>query len=170
MVIARRLITFARLGWRRQALFLEALALVGFAWVATRALPFRWVRPLYGRPRAPGTPDVPGVPGVSDAPDGHVAAPGRGGEREVDPFVREVCWALHMVHSRLSWDRSCLARAIAGRIMLRRRGYAPTLYLGAHRRDGSDVEFHAWLMEHGAPVTGVRGSHPFTTLAVFDSD
>ena len=150
--------TFCRLGWRRQALFVEALALVAFAWAVTRLLPYRWVSPLYGRPRA------------AEAAAGESAgAPGRR-PFAPDPAVRDVRWALRMVHRRLAWDRSCLARALAGRIMLRRRGYSTTLYIGAFRGTASAPGLHAWLLEHGAPVTGVGEIPGLATLAVFDGD
>lgn len=155
--MARRLSTFARLDWHRQALFVEALGLVSFAWTALHVLPFRWVRPLCGTPRA--ATDVDGtLEGLPRVPF-----------RQADPMVREVAWALRMVHTGLGWDRSCLARAVAGRIMLRRRGCAPTLYIGAARAAG-DMKFHAWLLDRGVPVTGVRGAGTFTTLAIFDGD
>ncbi len=147
--------TFARLGPRRQALFLEALLLVGFATVATRVLPFQWTRRLYGRARRRRDP----------ATDEVVRA-----RPPVDPAVRDVAWALYVIGRRFFRDTGCLARAIAGRIMLRRRGYAPTLYIGAQRVPGADTKLHAWLLERGTAVTGVREAESYTTLAVFDAD
>jgi hypothetical protein len=55
--------------------------------------------------------------------------------------------------SRLPWHTSCLERAVAAKWMLRRRGVASTLYLGA-RHSGSGLTAHAWLRTGPAIVTG----------------
>lgn len=153
MPLRRRLRTFTRFERRRQSVLLEAALLFGFAYVATRALPFSWTRRLYGRPRK--------GPTSVDPPPGDSAA---------DPAVRDVRWALYMVRTRLGADRACLASAIAGRMMLRRRGYAPTLYIGAARSPSGGIQLHAWLVERGHPVAGVGKLGAFETLAAFDAD
>lgn len=147
----RQVRTFAKLGARRQALFLEALGLVVFASAAVKLLPYRATRRLYGNPNP--RPIEPVWP--------------RRDDWRVDPQVHDVSWALHAVERTTGWDRSCLARAIAGRIMLRRRGFAPTLVIGTRRAAGA-LAFHAWLLEHGQPVSGVRAARGFSVLAVFD--
>lgn len=154
MRIARRLRTFARLGVHRQALFIEALVLVVAALVATRVLPFRIARRLYGTPRI----DADASPASTVRPSAEAAA-----------RIGDVRWALRMVHERLGWDRSCLLRAIAGRVMLRRRGHRSTLYLGARHDDAGSVKLHAWLYADGVPVSGVRDAHGFKTLGIFDA-
>lgn len=154
----RRILAFVRLERRRKTIFLEALLWMAFGTAATRLLPFRWMRSLYGRPRTGRKTE--GVEGSS--------APMAVRER-CDPVLGDVRWALRVLQGLRDPRRGCLARAIAGRMMLRRRGYAPTLHIGARRPDaGGEAELHAWLTVHGEPVTGVRGAGPFTTLAVFD--
>lgn len=60
---------------------------------------------------------------------------------------------IQVAANRLPWHTSCLVRAMAAKWMLRRRGVASTLYLGA-RHSGSGLAAHAWLRTGPAIVTG----------------
>lgn len=150
----RHLRKFGALGFRRQALLTEAMGLVAFASMITRLSPYRLSRRLYGSPRRADGATMPPVVQM-DA---------------VDPRIRDVAWALRVVMRITGSDKGCLPRAIAGRIMLRRRGFAPTLVIGTRRDADRVLAFHAWLLEHGRPVTGVRAGRQFTALAVFETE
>lgn len=125
---------------------------MGFA-AGLRRLPFRYQRLLYGRP----------LPEVANAP-----APGL---HELEPAdelaVRQVRAALARAARYWPGEGSCLLRAIAGRLMLARRGVATQLYFGG-RREGGDLRLHAWLMRGKAPVCGVREAQGFTVLSGFE--
>lgn len=58
------------------------------------------------------------------------------------------------VARRMPFDASCLARAMAAQWMLRRRGIASHLQLGALRRPDHTVALHAWLTVAGRCVVG----------------
>jgi hypothetical protein len=60
----------------------------------------------------------------------------------------------------------CLPRALAAHAMLRRRGIASRLCLGAARRDGA-VAAHAWVEVDGEKVVGAAEAEGFTTLAAY---
>lgn len=150
--------TFVRLDRRRKAILVEAALFVALFTVTLRLLPFRSLRWLFGRPRRPS----PGAPGRA------VETLRR--DRN-DRVLVDVRWALGVVRRLGDPRRGCLPRALAGRVMLRRRGYTPTLHIGIRRDDGAGkVAFHAWLTEQGTPVTGVRTDLSFATLAQFDGD
>ncbi len=61
---------------------------------------------------------------------------------------------------------TCLPQALAGRVMLRRRGIPSTLSLGTRRRpDG--LTFHAWIATDGVILNVGGGPRRFATLATF---
>jgi hypothetical protein len=70
------------------------------------------------------------------------------------------------------WDAKCLAQAVAGKWMLRRRGLPSTLYLGVERvHEGEKwLEAHAWLRSGTDFVTGERHYERFHVLAAFSED
>jgi hypothetical protein len=80
---------------------------------------------------------------------------------------RDVRRALGRASRHLPWHSTCLMRAIAGRIMLRRRQCPGTVFVGVERRQGSDHAFHAWLLAGGVPITGVSEARRFTVVATF---
>ena len=144
------------LGRLRSALRLppgeRARALEAAAWfhayrAVVRLVPRRRLGPLLG---VEGPPDA--------RPEAPPAAP---------EVVRQVRRALERA-SRATPD-TCLAQALAGRAMLRRRGLASTLSLGVRRADG-DLAFHAWLRSGGALVNGTAGPGVYTVLATYHDD
>ncbi|PAP75865.1 lasso peptide biosynthesis B2 protein [Rubrivirga marina] len=61
---------------------------------------------------------------------------------------------------------TCLAQALAGRVMLRRRGLPSTLSLGA-RKEGERLAFHAWLRAGGLLLNPGGGPRDYAVLATF---
>lgn len=61
---------------------------------------------------------------------------------------------------------TCLAQALAGRVMLRRRGLPSTLSLGA-REEGDRLAFHAWLRAGGLLLNPGGGPRDYAVLATF---
>jgi len=84
--------------------------------------------------------------------------------------IWQVRWALRMAKEHLPWEGTCLPRALAGRIMLRRRGLPATVLIGALRGADHELHLHAWLTTREAiPITGVREGRGFRVLARFES-
>ena len=91
----------------------------------------------------------------------------------VPPSVREsivaqsVQRALARVANRVPWKATCLVQAIAGRLMLWRRGIPSVLHLGAKAGMDSDLAAHAWLSCGDVPVTGAEHAQQYTSIAAF---
>ncbi len=134
------------LRWR--AMVLEAMAWLAAAWVAVRLLPFRWITPYLGELVDPGETVAPAA-----------AAP-------VRP-VLDVSYAIQRARRRLPWESTCLMQAIAGRAMLKRRGFHTILYLGVRLDKQDGFGAHAWLQCEGMVVTGQDVKNSFTPLASF---
>lgn len=136
-------ITFRRLPRSTQLLFIETILWLGLARLVVLWLPIRWLRPFLGP-----------VNQAMKVPDesGRAAQPAaRPAQAET---IAQVRWMLRWASRYTLWDSNCLARSIAGRMVLRRRGIASTLYLGV-AKEGDQMKAHAWLLAGQVGVTGV---------------
>jgi len=149
-----------RLPLSRQGILIETLVLMAVAWAATRLLPLRALAPFYGRLNRTNAD-----PGRSGVPERELA----GLSQRQKEQMWQVRWALRMAKHHLPCDGTCLPRALAGSVMLRRRGLPATVRIGAFRREGQDLKLHAWLTTFDeVPVSGVREADGFTVLATFE--
>jgi hypothetical protein len=123
-----------------------AMALV-CARVLLRAVPFRWVARIAGA--------------VSNGP-----APDRTSRPASDPAAAAIGRAVAGAARRLPWRSTCLDRALAGRLLLARRGIPSTLVLGV-AKDQDLVHAHAWLVAGGGTVSGRRQAAHFNPIAAF---
>jgi hypothetical protein len=85
--------------------------------------------------------------------------------RSADPDARAVAIALRRGARRLPWHSSCLARALAGRMMLARRRIPSTIVFGV--AGGGQLRAHAWLVAGDGMVCGGREADAFTPIAAF---
>ena len=97
--------------------------------------------------------------GARGTPDAPPAAP-----EALPPGVAAVRRALRRASRR--HPDTCLAQALAGRVMLRRRGLPSTLSLGA-RKEGERLAFHAWLRAGGLLLNPGGGPRDYAVLATF---
>lgn len=125
----------------------EAVVALAAANLLLRLLPFR----LAGR--------LLGERGASAAAERAAA--------EHAAVAEKVRRALARAAARAPWRTTCLIQALAGRLMLKRRGVPCAVYFGVKREDGFAA--HAWLVAGRTPVCGVAQSHGFTPIAVFTS-
>ena len=79
-----------------------------------------------------------------------------------------VAWAVETMSRHTPWESACLAQAIAGKYMLRRRGVASELYLGTRKDDRNQLLAHAWLSVNGSIILGGGGRDTFTALSAFE--
>jgi hypothetical protein len=138
--------------WHRLRV-LEALAALTLARVALRVMPFRWIVALVGCAATVGDDDRPR-------------------RASTDPVSAGVRSALRAGARRLPWHSTCLTRALAGRMMLSRRGVPSTLVFGVTNdggRDGAGIAAHAWLMTADGTVCGGREAPRFRPLAAIRS-
>jgi hypothetical protein len=125
--------------WRRGSRALEAAALLVATHIGLRASPRKIAARVLRR---------------AQVPDGSVADEARA--RDVAAVVERM--------ARWTGNPTCLSQAVTGWLMLRRRGIAASVRVGA-RRDDAGVHMHAWLDVGGAClIGGVEASRfvPFT--------
>lgn len=146
-LLRHKSITFWRLPRSTQLLFAETILWLGLARLTVLWLPFRWIRPYLGPVNQAMTATEES--GRAIQPDNQLT------QAET---IAQIRWMLHWASRYTLWDSNCLARSIAGKMMLRRRGIASTLYLGI-TKDGDQMKAHAWLLAGGVGVTGVEVSH-----------
>lgn len=65
------------------------------------------------------------------------------------------------------WESQCLVKAIAGMMMLERRGIDSTIYLGTTRDEDGKMIAHAWLRSGPFYVSGSEGMKQFTVVGMF---
>ncbi|MGB8600670.1 MAG: lasso peptide biosynthesis B2 protein [Rhizomicrobium sp.] len=123
----------------------ETLLALALAWVLVFAVPFRRTAAWLGQAGAPGSA------AAAIAPDQLLRA-------------RSVCRRAARLAPRVPWRTSCLVQAVAGCLLLRRRGIAATIRLGVKKGDGA-LSAHAWLMVGGQTVLGGDAAEGFTPLA-----
>lgn len=77
-------------------------------------------------------------------------------------------WAVEAASRNVPWEATCLPQALVAKAMLRRRGFANTLYLGV-AKDQTDarVKAHAWLRSGDLVVVGYQGVEEFNVLTTF---
>ena len=84
-------------------------------------------------------------------------------DSEWECLIRRVAWALGVAGRRTPWTSTCLARALAGHVMLHRRGISSTLTLGV----APSLAAHAWLRCGAFDVCGGAEAESYTPVARF---
>lgn len=140
----RRLVGIRRLTAAEIALALEALAALILANLALRLVPFRRIAGWLGQ--CAGTDHDAGLARAASTAQ-----------------VRAVRLAIFRARRRTPWEAACLAQAMAGRMMLGRRGIPSTIHFGVSNAAGFTA--HAWLTAAGEAVTGTENAGNFQPIA-----
>jgi hypothetical protein len=129
-------------------LLVEAMLWLGIARSAILTIPFRWTTRLFAL--------KPGEAGTAVDQSSRAVA-------------RRIGWALRAASGRSPWHSTCLAQALAGTRMLRRRGIPGTLTMGVARStvESSGLEAHAWLSCSSVILTGADGCERYRVIAKF---
>jgi hypothetical protein len=138
---------FRALSWHDRLLLMEAAIYLGAARLALLTIPFRLIAPYLGKQVAPEQV----APSLLLAPSG----------------ARRIGWAVELMGRHTPWDSACLARSIAGKFMLKRRGLSSWLFLGTMKDPGGDLRAHAWLRYGKEVLTGDGALEGFTALSAF---
>jgi hypothetical protein len=146
----RRLAKFFALPLHEQRDLAEALLCLGAARLSL-FLPFRWLVPLIGRPQAAANYST-----VALGTD----------ENSTASAIRQ---AILRGAGRLPWHSSCLVRALAAQIMLRRRRLPSVLQLGVRAGAAKELSAHAWLRCGEIDIVGVESAAEFTPIAIFQA-
>ncbi len=92
---------------------------------------------------------------------------------EINPYdlryARMVSQAIRSAANNIPWQSACLAQAVAGQWMLKRRHIAGTLYLGVAKDETKQkkITAHAWLRCGNIILIGREGHRQFTVVAAF---
>lgn len=141
-----RLRKFLELTAADRRLLLEAAFWLGVARLAVFTLPFRRIAPYLGRHMA-------------QSPDGLAS--------QHQDLVERTSWAVQTASRHLPWECTCLAQAMAGKAVLKRRGVPNTLYLGLVKADEAQLRAHAWLRCGGRILTGWQAMGEFAVISTF---
>ena len=144
--ILERARRFLRRSLRDQWLFVQAYVLLGAARLAINIVPFHRLAPCLGTEK---------VESPAEVPPSHLAQ------------ARRIAWAVRTASRYTPWKSNCFPQAVAAKILLRRRGIANTLYLGAAFKARTELEAHAWLRCGSFYVTGGPGHRHFGTVGIF---
>lgn len=74
---------------------------------------------------------------------------------------------LHIASRNTLWESKCLVRAVAGLMMLKRRGIESTLYLGTSKDEKGRLIAHAWLRSGPRYITGAEEMERFVEVGKF---
>lgn len=76
----------------------------------------------------------------------------------VPPLLeRRLRYALRIAANTVPWKSVCLPNAVAGKLMLQRRGWQSTIHLGVGFEPSGALHAHAWLEAGGIIITGQEG-------------
>lgn len=151
--IPQQLRRFAQVDNHRRALAVEAVVWLAVARVALLTMPFQRIARHLGAFTSPS--------------EGRTAALSGEPSPEQAAIAREVGWAVTRAADHLPFEAVCLPRAIAAKMMLRRRRVASVMSFGVARDDEGCLQSHAWLCAVGVEVTGYPIASQFTEIACF---
>jgi hypothetical protein len=129
-------------------LLVEAMVWLGLARCAILTIPFRWTTRLFA------------------LKPGEMAA---GMDQPSSELAHRIGWALRSAAARSPWQSACLAQALAGTVMLRRRRIPASLTMGVAKSDVApgSLAAHAWLSCGGNILTGREGYERYSIVAEF---
>jgi len=135
---------FLRRPQTEQRLFLEALFWLALSRLAILTIPFRRIAPFLGKTMVETSSDFL----VLDLPI-------------------QISWAVRTASRYTPWESKCLAQAMAAKIMLKRRRFPSTLYLGLLKEGEKGLSAHAWLRCGDRILTGAPVHRQFKVVAAF---
>lgn len=137
-------------------LLLEASILLALARAELVAVPFRVIARRTGAFARPNDPAVKNI--LAAEPDADKQA-----------LANEIGWAVTRAACYMPFKAVCLPQALAARQMLKRRGIASVLHLGANlpKSPGTRFDAHAWLETAGAEITGYPQAKDFIEIGCF---
>lgn len=144
-----RLANFFRLSFADRLLVSEAFLFLGAARFAVLTVSFRRLASFLGQ---------------RDKTINSIVA---GRENDRSPEVEKVYRAIWLTSRHTPWLSNCLAKAVAARLMLRRRRINSTLYFGMAKTDAGEFEAHAWLSSAGKILKSGDDPDRYAVVAAF---
>ncbi len=131
----------------KAALNMEAAAMLALAWVLVFVMPHGWARRLFVS--------------ATDHPARNLAVP-----RPSDAArAAAVTGRVNRLSAVMPFRTTCLVRATAGALLLRRRGLRDVTIRFGVRKTGGALEAHAWLIHQGVVLLGGQDLDSYTPLA-----
>ena len=148
MSLTSNLSKWRQLTWADRGLLLEAFSWLALIRPMIALLPFKRIASLFKLQQGE----------YLTAPDDVLAEK-----------AARIGWAVRAAAQRQPWDSTCLTQAVAGAVLLRRRGIHSTFYLGVAKGLASPKELsaHAWLCCGDHILTGAAGHERFTVVSSF---
>jgi len=109
-------------------------------------MPFKWIAPVLGQ---------------------HMASTDEISSKENQQTAIRISRAICTLSDHLPWECKCLVQAMSGKIMLRQRKVATTLYLGVSKKENNDLGAHAWLRMGELVILGGGGLEQFAVVSTF---
>ncbi len=122
----------------------ETVLALGIAWLLVFVVPFQWTARRFGGAAAPSSRTMPSEKRIANA--------------------RYLARRLERIAARVPWRTTCLVRALAGSLLLWRRGTPATIRFGVNRADAG-FSAHAWLLVGDTIVLGGENAPNFQPLA-----
>ncbi len=69
-------------------------------------------------------------------------------------YPDQIAQAIERASVYVLGENTCLTQALAGLLLLRRRGYPAVLRMGVMKREDGALQAHAWLVNEGKVVIG----------------
>jgi hypothetical protein len=82
-------------------------------------------------------------------------------------LAQDIGWAVTSAARYVPFRAVCLPQAMAARVMLKRRGVASVMHVGAAMGLGKPIDAHAWLDAAGVEVTGYPVAKHLAEIACF---
>lgn len=79
--------------------------------------------------------------------------------------AERITWAVDTASRYIPGARTCLPRALATTILLRRAGHPADLRIGLARGSGSRTEAHAWVESEGRVVIGAQERERYVLIS-----
>ncbi len=136
-LLLRKLRTFLLMPLWKKALAFEILFFLIIAKLMVKCLPFRWYAKRLGK-RYSETLSVRLL-----------------SHRPLLVYLRVI---IPKIGDLVPWRSVCLDQALAGYIMLKRRGLPTTFYFGIHKKADDSFGAHAWLRCGRGIITGENGN------------
>lgn len=140
--------SFFRLSVSDRLLVAESFVLLGLARAAVIVVPFRWLASVLGHKK--NAVSVESEPEILPTPK-----------------MRRIAWAVKYVGRHTLWQSNCLAQAVAGRLMLKRRRISSTIYFGMIKDSDGEITAHAWLKSGKLILTGGDDLEGYVIVAAF---
>jgi hypothetical protein len=122
----RKAVLFFKCPWKTQLALLEAVFWLGLARGAVLLFPFRFIAPYLGKLNH----ETPQVCSVSQ-----------------QAIAQHIAWVISIISRYTPWRSNCMAQALAGKIMLQRRGIKSIISGGRPIHEISQVQFFNLLLD-----------------------